>query len=354
MSTIFNKITNFENLYESYISVSKSKNKYSCEALLFAQNETDNLLHLQKQLIEGTYSFDDYIEFKVFEPKERIINAPHFKDKIVQIAIDLILKPIFEPTFISHSYACIEGRGTHKVVEKVQQNLKQSRFMCKEPFIVKFDVSKFFYSIDREILKLILRRKVKCSKTLALLDVIIDSAARIDDKGIPLGNATSQLFANIYLNELDNYCKRKLMVKYYVRYMDDVVAVIDGKENAKHVMNKMIVYVNTHLNLTASVKKTKVFPLAQGVNAFGFKIYTTHKLLRNDSKKKIKRKMKKMKRLIIEGSLDKEKAQQIFNSWLGHASHSDSYNFIRKLDNKYDYIFIDNKCRIRVKEMIEC
>lgn len=354
MSTIFNAITNFDNLYKSYVQVSKSKNKYSREALIFAQNETSNLLDLQQQLISGAYKFDDYIEFKVFEPKERVINAPHFKDKIVQIAIDNVLKPIFEPTFINHSYACIDNRGTHKAVEKVQQNLKQAKWQLKEPFIIKFDVSRFFYSIDREILKSILRRKIKCNKTLSLLDVIIDSAARIDKTGIPLGNATSQLFANIYLNELDNYCKRKLRVKYYVRYMDDVVAIIDGKENAKNIMNEMIAYVNAHLNLTASIKKTKVFPLDQGVNAFGFKIYTTHKLLRNDSKKKIKRKMKKMKRLIIEGSLDKEKAEQIFGSWLGHASHSDSYNFIRKLDNKYDYIFIDNKGRIRVKEMIKC
>lgn len=351
MSQIFKAITDFDNLYAAYLQVSKSKNKYSKEALLFSQNETANLLDLQQQLINDTYSFDDYIEFKVFEPKERVINAPHFKDKIVQIAIDNILKPIFEPTFISHSYACIDNRGTHKAVEKVQRNLKQAKWQLKEPFIIKFDVSRFFYSIDREILKSILRRKIKCNKTLRLLDEIINSAAKIDGKGIPLGNATSQLFANIYLNELDNYCKRKLKIKFYVRYMDDVVAIIDGKENAKNVMNEMVAYVNAHLNLTASIKKTKIFPLAQGVNAFGYKVYTTHRLLRNDSKKKIKRKMKKMKRLIVEGRLEKEKAEQIFNSWYGHSKHANSFNFIRSLISKNDYVYIDNKNVIRVKEV---
>lgn len=353
MSQIFKAITDFDNLYAAYLQVSKSKNKYSKEALLFSQNETANLLDLQQQLINGTYSFDDYIEFKVFEPKERVINAPHFKDKIVQIAIDNILKPIFEPTFISHSYACIDNRGTHKAVEKVQRNLKQAKWQLKEPFIIKFDVSRFFYSIDREILKSILRRKIKCEKTLRLLDEIINSAAKIDVKGIPLGNATSQLFANIYLNELDNYCKRKLKIKFYVRYMDDVVAILDGKENAKNVMNEMIAYVNAHLNLTASIKKTKIFPLAQGVNVFGYKIYTTHRLLRNDSKKKIKRKMKKMKRLIVEGQLEKEKAEQIFNSWYGHSKHANSFNFIQSLIKKNDYVYLDNKNIIRVKEVMK-
>lgn len=353
MSQIFKEITDFDNLYAAYLQVSKSKNKYSKEALLFSQNETANLLDLQQQLINGTYSFDDYIEFKVFEPKERVINAPHFKDKIVQIAIDNILKPIFEPTFISHSYACIDNRGTHKAVEKVQRNLKQAKWQLKEPFIIKFDVSRFFYSIDREILKSILRRKIKCNKTLSLLDVIIDSAARIDKTGIPLGNATSQLFANIYLNELDNYCKRKLKIKFYVRYMDDVVAIIDGKENTKNAMNKMIAYVNAHLNLTASIKKTKIFPLAQGVNVFGYKVYTTHRLLRNDSKKKIKRKIKKMKRLIVEGRLKKEKAEQIFNSWYGHSKHANSFNFIQSLIKKNDYVYLDNKNIIRVKEVMK-
>lgn len=353
MSQIFEAITDFDNLYAAYLQVSKSKNKYSKEALLFSQNETANLLDLQQQLINGAYSFDDYIEFKVFEPKERVINAPHFKDKIVQIAIDNILKPIFEPTFISHSYACIDNRGTHKAVEKVQQNLKQAKWQLKEPFIIKFDASRFFYSIDREILKSILRRKIKCEKTLRLLDEIINSAAKIDVKGIPLGNATSQLFANIYLNELDNYCKRKLKIKFYVRYMDDVVAIIDGKENAKNVMNEMTAYVNAHLNLTASIKKTKIFPLAQGVNVFGYKVYTTHRLLRNDSKKKIKRKMKKMRRLIANGYLEKEKAEQVFNSWYGHSKHANSFNFIQSLIKKNDYVYLDNKNIIRVKEVMK-
>ena len=131
--------------------------------------------------------------------------------------------------------------------------------------------------------------------------------------------------------------------------MDDVVAIIDGKENAKNVMNEMIAYVNAHLNLTASIKKTKIFPLAQGVNAFGYKVYTTHRLLRNDSKKKIKRKMKKMRRLIAEGRLKKEKAEQIFNSWYGHSKHANGFNFINSLISKNDYVYIDNKNVIRVK-----
>lgn len=349
MSNLFNEITNIDNLYKSYNQALKAKNKYSAEAIEFSMNETYNIYKLQRDLITGDYQFEGYIRFKVYEPKERIIDAPHFKDKIVQLAINNVLKNIYLQTFIYDSYACLENKGTHKAVDRVQRFLRKSSWEYgQNTFIVKFDISKFFYSIDREILKRLLTKKIKCKKTVALLYNIIDSASIIDKVGIPLGNTTSQLFANIYLNELDQYCKRKLHIKYYVRYMDDVVAIVKNKENAKEIMKLMIDFAETNLNLRVSEKKTKVFPIAQGVNAFGFKIYKTHRLLRNDSKKKIKRKTKKMKHLIKENKMEIYTAEQILNSWFGHAKHANSYNFINKLIDKNKHIYLDNKGSLRV------
>lgn len=356
MSNLFNEITNIDNLYKSYNQALKAKNKYSAEAIEFSMNETYNIYKLQRDLITGDYQFEGYIRFKVYEPKERIIDAPHFKDKIVQLAINNVLKNIYLQTFIYDSYACLENKGTHKAVDRVQRFLRKSSWEYgQNTFIVKFDISKFFYSIDRKILKRLLTKKIKCKKTLVLLYHIIDSASIIDKVGIPLGNTTSQLFANIYLNELDQYCKRKLHIKYYVRYMDDVVAIVKNKEDAKEIMKLMIDFAETKLNLKVSEKKTKVFPIAQGVNAFGFKIYKTHRLLRNDSKKKIKRKTKKMKHLIKENKMEIYTAEQILNSWFGHAKHANSYNFINKLMDKNKHVYLNNKgsLRINLKEVFK-
>ena len=164
---------------------------------------------------------------------------------------------------------------------------------------------------------------------------------------MPLGNTISQLCANIYLNQLDQYAKRGLSLKYYVRYMDDIVIIVENKERAQEVLKLIDKYVTEKLSINLNKKKSKIFPIAQGVNTIGFKIYPTHMLLRNESKKKIKQKLSKMKRLIAENQMTVEKAEQILNSWLGHAKQANSYNFINKLLNKYDFLIMkDNKFKI--------
>lgn len=352
MSTnLFNRIIDEKNIYSAYKKSLKGNNKYTNEAIEFAMNETYNLRKLRKSLIEETYEFDEYIRFTVYEPKERIIDAPHFKDKIVQLAINNILKTVYQPCFIYDSYASLDDKGTHKCVDRIQYFIRKAKWQYGEKaYIVKLDIKKFFYSIDRNILKEILTKKVKCQKTLNLLYKIIDSADSIDEKGLPLGNTLSQLFANIYLNEVDQYSKRKLGIKYYIRYMDDTIIIVENKEKANEVKDLIIDFNNKKLNLRMNEKKSKIFPISQGVNAIGFKIHPTHRLLRNDSKKKIKRKAKKMKPLIETRRMTIEKAEQILNSWLGHSSHGDSHNFITKLINKNNHIYMNKKGVLKIDE----
>jgi len=354
--TLFDEITSEDNIYKAYRKSLKGDGKYNPEAMEFALNETHNLAQLTQSLIDETYSFDGYIRFPVFEPKERIVDAPHYKDKIVQLAINNVLKKIYHPCFIYDSYACIDNKGTHKCADRIQHFLRKAKWQCGEAaHIIKIDVKKFFYSIDREVLKLLLPKKIKCRKTLRLLFKIIDSAGIIDPLGMPLGNTLSQICANVYLNKIDQYCKRKLGIKYYCRYMDDIIIIMPNKQEARRILGLVKTYANDTLHLKLNKDKTKIFPINQGVNVVGFKIYSTHRLLRNDSKKKIKRKVKAMPHLIQEGKLTIERAEQMLNSWLGHAKHASSHNFIKKLLMRHRFLYLSKgKLRIVRKAVIPC
>lgn len=337
---LFEKAIDYNNLKESYKRTQFGKRKYKKEAILFDMARERNLVKLWRELKNETYTPSDYIEFKVYEPKERIINAPKIRDKIVQFSVHTVLQDVYYSKFINSSYACLEGRGTHRAVNKVQHNIRHCKWKNGGGWILKMDVAKFFYSINRDILKRIIRKKIKDKKFLMLLDKIIDSSPE-GEKGIPLGNVTSQDFANIYLNEVDQYAKRYLGLKYYVRYMDDIIIVVPTKEEAQDARDKIIKFLDEKLDLKTN-NKTKIFPIEQGVNAYGFKIFTTHKLVRNSAKSAMKRRIKAMDRKIQSGEISEKYVQNCVSSWLGHARHSNSYNLSKKIFNKYKYIKIEN------------
>lgn len=346
---LFEEIVAWENIEWAYKKSLKGVNKYGSDALYFSKNETYNLMKLIDSLRDGTYEFEGYKRFKVYEPKERIIDAPYHKDKIAQLAIDRVLKSVYQPSFIYDSYACLDNKGTHKAVERVSYFMRKAAWQYGEDtFIIKLDIRKFFYSINREILKNIIPKKVKCQDTLDLVNKIIDSADLIDPLGLPLGNTLSQLFTNVYMDRFDQYCKRILRIKYYVRYADDVIAIVRNKDEAATLLDAMIRFLKDELDLDISVNKTRIFPLEQGVNAYGFKIHKTHRLLRNDSKKKIKRKAKRLRKTLSEGRITPGKVEQILNSWNGHARYGCSHNFIQRLIARNDYIYVDHKGILKV------
>lgn len=346
---LFSKIIDEANFYKAYKQTQKGKSKFKPDAMKFALDETYNLAELKQSLIDETYEFGGYDTFPVFEPKPRIINAPQYRDKIVQIAINNVLKEIYYPCLIFDTYACIDNKGTHKCVDRIQHFMRKAKWEYgDEAYIIKIDIKKFFYTIDRDVLKRLLPKKIKCKKTLRLLFKIIDSADIIDLLGMPLGNTISQICANIYMNETDQYCKRKLSLKYYVRYADDVVIIVKDKQEASRVLRLIEDFMIKRLHLNVNADKTKIFPISQGINGIGFKIHTTHRLLRDNSKKKIKRKVKKMRHLLVEGEMAIEKAEQILSSWSGHAGHGDSYSFIQKLIKNNDYIYLNKKGVLKV------
>lgn len=352
-NSLISMILDPENLVSAFNQTQEGKSKYKEEAMKFKENESYNLNELRNKLLTGLWKFGNYTEFVVHEPKVRIINAPRYEAKIVQLAINNILKREFNKRYIFDSYACIDGKGNHKAVDRVSYFMRKAYSKYGEDaYIIKLDIRKFFYSINRDILKSILVRKIKCKETLTLIYLIIDSAEQIDELGLPLGNTLSQLFANVYMNELDQYCKRRLGVKYYIRYADDVIVFLENKEEANKILKEIKSFLDNDLGLVTNNHKTKIFPIEQGVNAYGYKIYRTHRLLRDDSKKKIKRKAKKFPRLIQEGKMTVLKVEQILNSWMGHAMRGDSHNFIIRLIKNNPYIYINSKGTLKVNGRI--
>lgn len=337
-NNLFEQIIDEKNVEDAYRKTQLGQMKYKRGAIRFSQDLTVNLNALRDSVLYSYYRPKGYHAFSVYEPKERLIYAPAFEDKVVQHMINNVLKDVYRPCFVYDSYSCIECKGTHACVERISHFMRLAkRNYGTDAHIVKADIAKFFYSMDREILKDLFRQKITCLDTLHLLDVVVDSSP--GDVGLPLGNLTSQLFANIYLNKLDQFCKRVLSIKYYVRYADDIVLIVEDKKRAKYILNEMRRYVQNNLHLKLHPKKSKIFPLEQGVNCVGFKIYSTHRLLRNDCKKKIKRKIRKMPNLIDEGKLTIEKANQMLGSWCGHAKNGCSYNFKQQLTKKFDYVY---------------
>lgn len=338
-TNLFDEITDFANLLESYKKTISGSKKFKKEAIIFSLREDKNLVELWRDLKSMKYKPKDYIQFEVFEPKRRTIHAPRIRDKIVQFAVHNVIKDVYENVFIRHSYACLNERGTHAAVAQVQKNMRICEREWGNAWIVKVDISKYFYNIDKNTLKKIYRKKIQCRRTLWLLDLIVDNSPT--EKGIPLGNVTSQDFANIYLNELDKYVTRFLGIRYYVRYMDDAIAIVRTREEARALKEKIQVYLNKFLLLELNPKKSHIFPISQGVNAYGFKIWTTHKKVRDCSKRAMKRRMKAMHKKFKNKEMRVQEVKNVVNSWLGHARHSNSYNLCKKIFKNYKYIRIE-------------
>ena len=348
----FKKIISFDNLKKAYNRTQKSNSKYKKSSIKFSMNLTRNLKALENKLKTKEYTTDKYKTFKVHEPKERIISAPQFKDKVVQFAVHNILNPDFERKFIYDSYSCIKGKGTHACADRAQHFLSKANWKWRNPWILKADIKSYFYSIDHDILKELLGKEIKDKDTMWLLEEIINGSP--NPIGLPLGNITSQLFANVYLNELDEYVKRKLGKKFYLRYMDDICCIVKSRADSKKLKKSITSFVNEKLNLRMNKNKTKIFPLKQGVNFTGYKIWHTHKLLRKKSKERIKSKLKKFPKLIRKGDLTKQKAEQMLNSWKGHADHACSYNLYLYLEDRFDFlIFKEDKLKIDMDKIKE-
>jgi RNA-directed DNA polymerase len=311
---LYEKIIAVENLQLADIIARKGK-KDQRSLRLHDQNREANICALHETLKNKSYKTSPYTIFKIYEPKERdIYRLPYYPDRITHHAVMNILEPIFVSTFTADTYSCIKKRGIHGASKKVRRALRNED---ETAYCLKLDIKKFYPSIDHDILKQLLRRKIKDDDLLWLLDEIIDST-----EGVPIGNYLSQYFANFYLTYFDHWLKEVKKVRYYFRYADDLVILAPNKGQLHQLLNDIRTYL--YENLRLQVKGNyQVFPVAaRGIDFVGYVIYHTHTLLRKRIKQRFARMIARKPRL------------QSIVSYYGWAKHCDSKNLLKTLLNE--------------------
>jgi len=283
----------------------------------FGRRLAYNLGTLHEELQNGSYRPMAYYTFEVFEPKQRTIYAPAFRDLVVQHAVYAIASPIFDHTFIDQSYACRKGMGTHKAADYAQAAL---RAVPRDSYTLKTDIRKFFYRIDREILRRLVERKIKDARFVDLMMAFADHGEPV---GIPIGNLLSQLYALIYLNPMDQFVKRELRVKYYCRYVDDAVLFGLTREMAAHHRDAIEQFLFDNLHLEYS--RTTIAPIRRGVNFVGYRTWASRRYIRKHSLYNFRRAIRDRR---IESMI----------SLIGHARHTSSLrHMLEKIPKEITY-----------------
>jgi retron-type reverse transcriptase len=282
----------------------------------------ENIFRLHEDLISKKYRHGKYFDFYISDPKRRHIHKASVRDRVVHQAIFRILRPIFDKHFIYDSYLSRISRGTHLGVERTYRACRKvSKNWKVKIYVFKCDVRKFFDSIDHAVLRSLIEKKVSCTETMRLVDELFKSFEKENNKGLPLGNVTSQLFSNIYLNELDQFVKHKLKLKYYFRYCDDFVIVYQDKKFLFEVMERIRSFLHEDLLLDLHPKKVEIRPLRRGIDFLGYVILTHMIILRTKTKKRIIKKIKILRKKLIGRDIYKEKFRSILTSYIGVLSH---------------------------------
>jgi len=276
----------------------------------------DNILLLHRELAEKSYSHGGYEAFKINDPKPRDIHKASVRDRLLHHAIYRKLYPLFDKTFIADSFSCRLKKGTHKAINRFREfHYKVGKNNTQTCWILKCDIRKFFASIDHEILINILREHIADENLMELLKNIIGSFSSIrDGVGLPLGNLTSQLFVNIYMDKFDQFVKHKLRAKHYIRYCDDFVVFSESKDGAQKIIPLIQEFLNKELKLELHPDKISIKTVASGVDFLGWVNFTDHRILRTVTKRKMFRNIK-----------EKGGKVETIQSYLGLIGHGNSF-----------------------------
>ncbi len=330
---VWAKLTGFDNLLLAYRKARRGK-QHQAEVARFSQNLEYELLDLQRRLRDHTYQPGAYRLFTIYERKARLIAAAPFRDRVVHHAVMNVIEAPLDRRFIADSYACRKGKGVHVAVDRYQ------RWAQRYPYALKLDIRQYFPSIDHQILKTQLRHRVKDKDLLLLLDLIIDhspigNAEPVwfpgDDlltpaerrRGIPIGNLTSQFFANLYLDDLDHFIKETLGAKAYLRYVDDMV-LLDDDKTVLHDWREAIRAQVAFLRLRLHPRKAHIFRASHGLDLLGYRVFPQQRQLRNDNGHRFARRLRTLARAYARGDLDWEDFNPSVQSWIGHALHADT------------------------------
>ncbi len=319
---LFEKIISFENLLSAARKAARGKTDRPGVARFLFHLENE-LFNLQSELTAGTWQPGGYRVFQINDPKPRLISAAAFRDRVVHHAVCNILEPVFDKKLIFDTWACRKGKGSHAAIRRAQ------KFSRRYPLVLKCDIRRYFDSVDHGILKQLLRRIIKDAQLLTLLDRIIDNATPEAPvgKGLPIGNLTSQHFANLYLGQLDHYIKERLGLPAYVRYMDDMLLFETGKKELWQQLYKLESFIRDQLALTLKPQATLLAPVAEGIPFLGVRIFPGLIRLQNKSKYRFKRRLKKKEQAYLKGKIDMEELTVSIQSMIAHIDHADTRRY---------------------------
>lgn len=328
-------VIDFQNLYQAYRKARLGKTD-RIDVARFDANLERELFRLRDELANGQYQCGKYRQFTLYERKPRLISAAPFRDRVVHHAIMRVIEPLIDPRFIADTFACRPDKGVHNAVDRYQAWAQRYRY------VLKIDISRYFPSVDHALLKAIVRRHLKDQALLVLLDHIIDEAPSNaiqsaplyfegDDLfspterrvGLPIGNLTSQFFANLYLNGLDHFIKERLRVAGYLRYVDDMILLSDSKEQLWAWLAEIERELGL-LRLCVHSRKRHLCPTEEGLDVLGYRVFHGYRHLRDDNAHRFARKLRSMACAYAEGRFELANFRPSICSWLGHARHTDT------------------------------
>lgn len=366
---VYYEITSFHTLMVADTHVSKGKRE-NTERLRFYDNREENLEEISTLLRAGKVPKVEYHSFYVYVPKVRKVIFIDYWSKVVQRAIYDVLNPKICRTFIEHTYACVKGRGQLAAMEQLYTWMRETRTSGTEWYYYKFDVAKFFYRIDHEILMDICRKKIDDPRTVDLLGYYINNDAvpfgmpldanqltiteeqMLYDLGIPIGGGLSHMLGNMYLDPLDQFCKRVLGIKRYIRYMDDIIIPDNDKERLKEYGRRMTQFLEERLHLNFN-NKTALRPVRVGCEFVGFVIYNDHVILRKSTTLRMKRTLRKTRQDYHDNLITFKEANATMQSYLAMLSHVDCKKFKEKLLDEFVLTHADDNGEEQIINVME-
>ncbi|MFA5887622.1 MAG: reverse transcriptase domain-containing protein [Candidatus Nanoarchaeia archaeon] len=338
-NNLYSQLCSYENLFLAYQKARKHKTQkpYVIE---FEKDLINNLFQLRADLLFHSYQPEPLKTFIIREPKTRKISKSAFRDRVVHHALCNIIEPLFEKPFIYDSYANRKGKGVLKAINrfeyfkgKVSGNFTQIKGTnCVKGFVLKADIRKFFDSVSHKILMEIIRSKIRDERMLWLIRLILRNySSNKQGTGMPLGNLTSQFFANVYLNELDYFVKQKLKAKYYIRYVDDFVILHKSKEVLEYYQKEISLFLNDSLSISLHPDKSSVFPLYRGVNFLGLKIFPYHKTIQKKNIRKFLNKLETLCLLYDAGEISYDEVYNCLEGWNAYSLNANCFSLKKRL-----------------------
>lgn len=347
MSPLWERLASLANLFDAAHRAAAGKRSRP-DVAAFRANLEPELHRLRRQLIDGSYRPGPYRTFRIVDPKPRLISAAPFRDRVIHHAFTNVVEPIFERRFVPYSFACRAGFGTHRALAHAR------RACARHDCVLKCDVRKYFPAIDHIVLRGLLARAIDCADTLGLAALIVDSSNPQEEvahyfpgdtlftpherrRGLPLGNQTSQFFANVYLNPMDQMIVRNLRPGAYARYVDDFLLF----SNDKAELNEMHARIREFLygyRLTLHPGKSRVYRCRDGFPFLGFRLFPTHARLARANVVRFRRRLRKLSEQFHAGLIDRDEVTQCVRAWIGHAMHGDTWHLREQIFEQFPFL----------------